>query len=61
MMGELTYFHGFQVKELKEGTFLSQTKYIQHIPENFGMKDPNLLRRQWVLTDIWTSTQEISL
>jgi hypothetical protein len=28
MMGELTYFLGFQVKELKEGTFLSQTKYI---------------------------------
>jgi hypothetical protein len=31
MMGELTYFLEFQVKQLKEGTFLSQTKYIQDI------------------------------
>jgi hypothetical protein len=27
MMGELNYFLGFQVKQLKEGTFISQTKY----------------------------------
>jgi hypothetical protein len=28
MMGELKYFLGFQVKQLQEGTFISQTKYI---------------------------------
>jgi hypothetical protein len=39
MMGELTYILGFQVKQLKEGTFLSQTKYIQNILKKFGMKD----------------------
>jgi hypothetical protein len=39
MMGELTYFLEFQVKQLKEGTFLSQTKYIQGILKKFGMKD----------------------
>jgi hypothetical protein len=39
MMGELTYFLRFQVKQLKEGTFLSQTKYIQDILKKFGMKD----------------------
>jgi hypothetical protein len=27
LMGELNYFLGFQVKQLKEGTFISQTKY----------------------------------
>jgi hypothetical protein len=26
MMGELTYFLGFQVRQLKDDTFLSQTK-----------------------------------
>jgi hypothetical protein len=39
MMGELNYFLAFQVKQLKEGTFLSQTKYIQDILKKFGMKD----------------------
>jgi len=27
IMGELTYFLGLQVKQLKHGTFLSQSKY----------------------------------
>jgi 3D (Asp-Asp-Asp) domain-containing protein len=39
MMGELKYFLGFQVKKLQEGTFISQTKYIQDILDKFGMKD----------------------
>jgi hypothetical protein len=36
MMGELTYFLGFQVKQLKEGTFLSQTKYTQVFSRGSG-------------------------
>jgi hypothetical protein len=39
MMGELNYFLGFQVKQLKEGTFISQTKYTQDFLKKFGMKD----------------------
>jgi hypothetical protein len=39
MMGELKYFLGFQVKQLQEGTFISQTKYTQDILNKFGMKD----------------------
>jgi hypothetical protein len=39
MMGELKYFLGFQVKQLQEGTFISQTKYIQDILNTFGIKD----------------------
>jgi hypothetical protein len=31
MLGELNYFLGFQVKQLKEGTFISQTKYTQEV------------------------------
>jgi hypothetical protein len=38
-MGELNYFLGFQVKQLKEGTFISQTKYTQDLLKRFGMKD----------------------
>jgi hypothetical protein len=39
MMGELMYFLGFQIKELQEGTFICQTKYIQDILKKFGMKN----------------------
>jgi hypothetical protein len=39
MMGELKYFLGFQVKQLQDGTFISQTNYIQDILNKFGMKD----------------------
>jgi hypothetical protein len=39
MMGELKYLLGFQLKQLQEGTFISQTKYIQDILKKFGMKN----------------------
>jgi hypothetical protein len=39
MMGELKYFLGFQIKQLQEGTFISQTKYTQDILKKFGMKN----------------------
>src|SRR5699024_12106113 len=31
MMGELNYFLGFQVKQIKDVTFISQTKYTQEL------------------------------
>jgi hypothetical protein len=37
MMGVLTFFLGFQVKQAKEGTFISQTKYTRDILKKFGM------------------------
>jgi hypothetical protein len=39
MVGELNNFLGFQVKQIKEGTFISQTKYTQDLLKRFGMKD----------------------
>jgi hypothetical protein len=39
MMGKLTYFLGFQVKQLKDDTFIFQTKYTQDLLKRFGMKD----------------------
>jgi hypothetical protein len=29
MIGELSYFHGLQIKQLKNGTFVGQCKYIK--------------------------------
>jgi hypothetical protein len=45
MMGELKYFLGFQVKQLQEGTFISQTKYIQDILKKFGMKNAKPIKK----------------
>jgi hypothetical protein len=37
LMGELKFFLGFQIKQLEDGTFLSQTKYTHDSLKKFGM------------------------
>jgi hypothetical protein len=37
MIRELKFFLGFQIKQLEDGTFLSQTKYTRDILKKFGM------------------------
>jgi hypothetical protein len=39
MMGKLTYFLGFQVKQLKDEIFISQSNYTQDLLKRFWMKD----------------------
>jgi hypothetical protein len=39
MIGELSYFLGLQIKQLKNGTFVSQGKYIKDMLKKFGMID----------------------
>ena len=36
-MGELKFFLGFQIKQLKDGTFISQTKYTNDMLKKFDM------------------------
>jgi hypothetical protein len=38
MIGELTYFLGFQVKQMKDGNFLSQEKYTKDLLKRFNME-----------------------
>jgi hypothetical protein len=38
MIGELTYFLGFQVKQMKDGNFLSQEKYTEDLLKRFNME-----------------------
>jgi hypothetical protein len=39
MIGELNFFLGLQIKQLKEGTFITQDKYIKDILKKFKMDD----------------------
>jgi hypothetical protein len=39
MIGELSYFFGLQIKQMKNDTFVSQDKYIKDILNKFGMDD----------------------
>ena len=39
MMGELNFFLGLQIKQLKEGTFINQAKYIRDLLERFNMEE----------------------
>ena len=39
MIGELSYFLDLQIKQLKNGTFVSQGKYIKGMIKKFGMSD----------------------
>ena len=37
MMGELNYFLGLQVKQMEEGIFINQAKYIKDLIRKFGV------------------------
>jgi hypothetical protein len=39
MIGELSYFLGLQIKQMKNGTFVRQGKYIKDMLKKFGMDD----------------------
>jgi hypothetical protein len=39
MMGELTFFLGVQVKQMKQGTFVHQAKYTNDLVKKFNMAE----------------------
>ena len=43
MIGELSYFLGLQIKQLKNDTFMSQGKYIKDMIKKFGMCDSKVI------------------
>jgi hypothetical protein len=39
MMGKLTFFLGIQVKQIKQGTFVHQSKYMKDLMKKFHMDE----------------------
>ena len=44
MMGELNFFIGLQIKQLNEGTFINQAKYIRALLKMFNMKEAKTMK-----------------
>ncbi|GJU82447.1 retrovirus-related pol polyprotein from transposon TNT 1-94 [Tanacetum coccineum] len=39
MMGKLNFFLGLQIKQMEDGIFFNQSKYIKEMLKKFGLKD----------------------
>jgi hypothetical protein len=61
MMGELKYFLGFQIKQLEDGTFISQTKYALDLLKKLVWTKPSPSRLSWVQMVILILTWAVSL
>ena len=44
MMGELNFFLGLQIKQLKKGTFINQAKYIKDLLKRFNMEEAKIMK-----------------
>jgi hypothetical protein len=54
MMCELKFFLGMQIKQSKEGTFVSQTKYTKDLFKKFNMQESKGMSIPCLLVDIMT-------
>ena len=43
MFGEIKFFVGLQVHQMKDGIYITQSKYIKEIFKTFGMEDSKLV------------------
>jgi hypothetical protein len=43
MMGELTFFLGIQVKQMKQAIFVHQAKYMKYLIKKFNMTELKLV------------------
>ncbi|RVW35392.1 hypothetical protein CK203_077069 [Vitis vinifera] len=44
MMGELNFFLGLQIKQLKEGIFINKAKYIKDLLKRFNMEEAKVMK-----------------
>nr|GEY98418.1 retrovirus-related Pol polyprotein from transposon TNT 1-94 [Tanacetum cinerariifolium] len=44
MMGDLNFFFRFQIKQMEDGIFFNQSKYIKEMLKKFGLEDSNPMK-----------------
>jgi hypothetical protein len=63
MMGKLNFYLSFQIKQLEDGAFISQTKYTQDLLKKFGMDKAKPIKTPMcqtvILILIWVVSQLI--
>jgi hypothetical protein len=57
MIGERSFFLGLQIKQMKEGIFVSQTKYVKDMLKKFGMEDAKGITTPMALVEAWIVTR----
>jgi hypothetical protein len=59
MIGELSYFLGLQIKQIKNDTFVSQGKYIKGMLKKFGMDDAKAISTPMGQMEAWIVMQVV--
>lgn len=57
MVGDLSNFLGLQIKQLKNGMFVSQSKYAKDLVKRFGLDDAKHMRTPMVSTEKLTKDE----
>ncbi|GJR61743.1 retrovirus-related pol polyprotein from transposon TNT 1-94 [Tanacetum coccineum] len=58
MMGELNFFLGLQIKQMKDGIFFNQSKYIKEMLRKFGLEDSKPMKTPISLDTKLTNDEE---
>ena len=45
IFGEMKFFVGLQINQLKNGNFITQFNYVKEMQKTFGMEDSKLVRK----------------
>ena len=51
MIGELSFFLGLQIKQLKDGIFVSQSKYLKDMLKKFGLENTKPIKNPMATND----------
>ncbi|GJT41020.1 retrovirus-related pol polyprotein from transposon TNT 1-94 [Tanacetum coccineum] len=60
MMGELNFFLGLQIKQMEDGIFFNQSKYIKHIIMKFGLEESKPMKTPMSSDTKLTKDEELS-
>lgn len=60
MIAELNYFLRLQMKQLKEGTFISQSKYVTDLLKKFGLMDAKSINTHMATNGILILMREVT-